>query len=70
MLQAALERGGGSSVPLEQAWASRSSYGAPDWQVEAWISTYTAIAKGELATVSDTVRRFTGRDPLTLADLS
>jgi uncharacterized protein YbjT (DUF2867 family) len=55
---------------LEEAWASRASYGAPDWQVEAWISTYTAIAAGELDTVSDTVRRFTGREPLTLADLS
>jgi NAD(P)H dehydrogenase (quinone) len=54
---------------LEEARASRAAYGAPDWQVEAWISTYTAIAAGELATVSDTVRRFTGREPLTLAEL-
>jgi uncharacterized protein YbjT (DUF2867 family) len=54
---------------LEEAWASRASYGAPDWQVEAWISTYTAIAAGELDTVSDTVRRLTGREPLTLAEL-
>jgi NAD(P)H dehydrogenase (quinone) len=54
---------------LQEAWASRAGYGAPDWQVEAWISTYTAIAAGELATVSDTVKRFTGREPLTLAQL-
>ena len=24
-----------------------------DWQIEAWVSTYTAIAKDELAAVSD-----------------
>jgi uncharacterized protein YbjT (DUF2867 family) len=28
---------------LEEAHASRSSYGVPHWQVEAWVSTYTAI---------------------------
>jgi uncharacterized protein YbjT (DUF2867 family) len=55
---------------LEEARASRSAYGAPDWQVDAWISTYTAIAAGELDTISDTVRRLTGREPLTLAELS
>jgi NAD(P)H dehydrogenase (quinone) len=51
-----------------QARASRASYGAPDWQVEAWISTYTAIAAGELAAVSDTVQRVTGRPAQTLAE--
>jgi NAD(P)H dehydrogenase (quinone) len=53
---------------LEEAWASRAGYGAPDWQVEAWISTYTSVAAGDLAAVTDTVERFTGRPPLTLAD--
>jgi NAD(P)H dehydrogenase (quinone) len=52
---------------LAQARASRSSYGAPDWQVEAWISTYTAIAAGELATISDTVSRLARHEPTTLA---
>ena len=46
---------------LAEARESRASYGAPDWQVEAWISTYTAIAAGELEAVSDTVERVTGR---------
>jgi uncharacterized protein YbjT (DUF2867 family) len=45
---------------LEQAYASRAVYGAPDWQVEAWVSTYTAIANGDVADVTDTVARFTG----------
>lgn len=54
---------------LEEAYASRSTYGAPDWQVEAWVSTYTAIARGELADVTDDVRRLSGRQPIGLAEL-
>jgi NAD(P)H dehydrogenase (quinone) len=54
---------------IDEAYASRASYGAPDWQVEAWVSTYTSIAAGEQADVSDAVRRLTGREPLTLAQL-
>jgi NAD(P)H dehydrogenase (quinone) len=54
---------------VEEAYASRASYGAPDWQVDAWVSTYTAIAAGELALVTDTVERLTGRRPMTLREL-
>jgi NAD(P)H dehydrogenase (quinone) len=54
---------------LEEAWASRAAYGAPDWQVEAWISTYTSVAAGDLAAVTDTVERFTGRPPAALSDI-
>jgi len=53
---------------VEQAYASRASYGAPDWQVTAWVSTYTAIATGELAHVSDDVPRLTGRPATSLRD--
>ena len=53
---------------LAEAYASRAHYGAPDWQVEAWITTYRAIAEGELEHVSDDVRRLTGREPMTLAE--
>lgn len=52
---------------VEEAYASRASYGAPDWQVEAWVTTYTAIAGGELAPVSDAVPRLTGRPATSLA---
>ncbi|GAB3198467.1 SDR family oxidoreductase [Geodermatophilus arenarius] len=45
---------------VEEAFASRASYGAPDWQVEAWVSTYTAIAAGEMAAVSSAVPGLTG----------
>ena len=54
---------------LEEAHASRSSYGAPDWEVAAWVSTYTSIASGELSQVSDDVQRLLGRPPRSLADL-
>ena len=53
---------------VEEAYASRARYGAPDWQVDAWVSTYTAIAAGELATVTDAVHRLTGRPATTLAE--
>jgi uncharacterized protein YbjT (DUF2867 family) len=53
---------------VEAAYASRASYGAPDWQVTAWVTTYTAIAAGELADVSDAVPRLTGRPATSLAD--
>ena len=54
---------------VEQAWASRASYGAADWQVEAWVSTYTAVAAGEMATVTDVVPRVTGRPATPLRDV-
>ncbi len=54
---------------VPEAYASRACYGAPDWQVDAWVSTYTAIANGDVAAVSDDVRRLTGRDPLSLREL-
>ena len=54
---------------LAEAYASRASYGAPDWQVDAWVSTYTAIAAGELATVSTAVADLTGHPARTLAQV-
>jgi uncharacterized protein YbjT (DUF2867 family) len=53
---------------LEEARASRAVYGAPDWQVEAWVTTYVAIARGELERVSDDVERLTGHPPKTLRE--
>ena len=54
---------------LEEAYASRASYGAPDWQLDAWVSTYSAIAAGQLSQVSDAVERITGVAPLSLDQL-
>jgi uncharacterized protein YbjT (DUF2867 family) len=54
---------------IEEAYASRASYGAPSWQVDAWVSTYTAIAAGELAGVTDDVPRLAGHPATSLAEL-
>jgi uncharacterized protein YbjT (DUF2867 family) len=53
---------------LEEAFASRAGLDAPPWLVEAWVSTYVAIARGELARVSGDVERLTGYAPQTLAE--
>lgn len=54
---------------LEEACASRAQWNAPDWQNDAWVSTYTAIASGELSRVSDDVERVTGRRAMTLREV-
>ena len=53
---------------VEEAYASRASYGAPDWQLEAWVTTYLAIAKGDTAEVTDTVPRLAGHPATSLDD--
>ena len=47
---------------VEEAYASRAHYGAPAWQVDAWMSAYTAIASGELNVISDSVRDLVDMD--------
>ena len=54
---------------IEEARASRAPSGAPDWEIEGWVTTYTAIAAGELDVVTDTVARVAGHEPMTLAEL-
>jgi uncharacterized protein YbjT (DUF2867 family) len=54
---------------LEEAYASRASYGAPKWQVDAWVSTYTAIAAGELEKVSEDIATLLGRPARSLEDV-
>jgi uncharacterized protein YbjT (DUF2867 family) len=51
---------------VEEAYASRSVFGAPKWQVDAWVSTYTAVANGELDGVTDTIEQITGHPATTL----
>jgi NAD(P)H dehydrogenase (quinone) len=53
---------------VEEAYASRAVYGAPDWEVAGWVTSYTAIAGGQLEQVSDWVLRLAGHEPLTLAE--
>ncbi|WP_315773520.1 SDR family oxidoreductase [Rhodococcoides kroppenstedtii] len=54
---------------VEEAYASRAQWNAPDWQSDAWVSTYTAIASGELSRVSEDVERVTGRRAMTLREV-
>lgn len=54
---------------IDEAYASRRHYGAPEWQLDAWVSTYTAIASGALDLVTDTVEQLSGTAPLSLADI-
>jgi len=53
---------------IDEAYASRTTYGAPDWEVAGWVSSYAAIAAGELEVVSDTVERIAGHPPTDLRD--
>ncbi|WTL36555.1 SDR family oxidoreductase [Nocardia sp. NBC_01503] len=50
------------SIP--EAYESRSHYHAPDWMVAGWVTSYEAIATGELANVSSTVEAVTGHPPI------
>jgi uncharacterized protein YbjT (DUF2867 family) len=54
---------------VDEAYASRARYGAPPWQVDAWVSTYTAIAAGEVAEVSGDIEKLTGHPATSLAEL-
>ena len=41
---------------LEQARESRRPSGAPDWEIEGWVTSYAALAAGDLEPPSDTVQ--------------
>ncbi|OIQ77630.1 quinone oxidoreductase 2 [mine drainage metagenome] len=53
---------------VEEAYESRARYQAPRFEVDGWVTSYTAIASGELAIVSSTVERFAGRPAQTFHD--
>ena len=53
---------------VEQAWATRRPSGHPDWEIEGWVTSYLAIAAGELATVTDVVPTLTGHPARTVAE--
>jgi len=57
------------TVPEAHA-SRRAGYpDAEDYLLDAWVSTYTAIADGSCAEVTDDVRRVTGREPRRLEDV-
>jgi len=53
---------------VDEAYASRAAYGARRWEVDGWVSSYTAIARGELEATSPTVRRLSGRPAQSLQE--
>lgn len=53
---------------LDEARASRAHLGAPDWEVEGWVTSYAAIAAGDLEAVTDYVERIAGHPPISLRD--
>jgi NAD(P)H dehydrogenase (quinone) len=54
---------------IEEAYASRASYAAPEWLVESWVSTYLAIAVGELAAVTEDIPEVTGHPAMSLQEV-
>ena len=54
---------------IDEAYASRAKYNAPRWEVDAWVTTYTAIAAGELDGVSSAIPDITGHPATALAEL-
>ena len=54
---------------LDEARVSRAGYGAPDWEVAGWISTYTAVAASEHAEVTGDVEALTGHPAMPLREV-
>jgi uncharacterized protein YbjT (DUF2867 family) len=52
----------------EEAYASRAGYDAPKWEVTGWVTSYEAIAVGELNVVSGAVENLTGNPPRSFTD--
>jgi NAD(P)H dehydrogenase (quinone) len=53
---------------MEEARESRAHFNAPDWEVAAWVTTYSSIAVGEVEKVTDTIERLTGHQPMNLEE--
>jgi NAD(P)H dehydrogenase (quinone) len=52
----------------DEAYASRAHYEAEQWQLDAWVSTYTAIADGGTERVTDHVERVSGHRARTIEE--
>jgi uncharacterized protein YbjT (DUF2867 family) len=51
---------------LDEAYASRLTWSSEQWQLDAWVSTYTAIRDGEVDTVTGDVEKVTGHPARTI----
>lgn len=52
---------------VEKAYDSRKIWQAEQWEYDSWVSTYTAIAKGEQAGLSDDIECVLEKAPMSLA---
>jgi NAD(P)H dehydrogenase (quinone) len=53
---------------VHEAYESRADYGAPDWEVEGWVTSYEAVAEGAFDFVTDVVPALTGHEAQTLRE--
>jgi len=53
---------------IEEAYEARARYGAPDWEVEGWVTSLAGVAAGEMDVLSGTVAELTGHPPMGLAE--
>jgi NAD(P)H dehydrogenase (quinone) len=53
---------------IDEAYEARAHYGAPDWEVEGWVTSLAGVASGEMDVVSDAVLALTGHAPMTLSE--
>jgi NAD(P)H dehydrogenase (quinone) len=52
---------------VEEAYASRARFGAAEYEVTGWVTSYTAIAAGEMDVVTDAVAAIAGHPPMSFA---
>jgi NAD(P)H dehydrogenase (quinone) len=50
----------------DEAYSSRRKWSTEQWQLDAWVSTYTAIRDGEVAQVTGDVEKLTGHPARTI----
>lgn len=53
---------------LDEAYESRKIWKAEQWEYDSWVSTYTAIAEGEQAGVSNDIEKVLGRKATSLTE--
>ncbi|THG33168.1 SDR family oxidoreductase [Naasia lichenicola] len=54
---------------IEEAYASRRVFTDEQFLLDAWVSTYTAIAQGTVERITDDVQRLSGHAPRRLEDV-
>lgn len=53
---------------VDEAYESRKIWKAEQWEYDSWVSTYTVIAEGEQAGVSNDIEKVLGRKATSLAE--